>query len=100
MGSMSIDPATTSTYVEGHEAEPTPGDLWAGLIVGVGAVLGFAAIFYRPLLLGTIALILVTIGSLGNGDASRIGRVALIVAIVGFTLGMLASIFVTHKPVF
>ena len=84
-----------------HEAhESTPGDVWAGMLAGVGAVLGFGAIFYKPLLLGTVAVILVVLGSLGNGEPTRIARVAFGVAIAGFTIGMLGAIFVTHASLF
>lgn len=78
------------------DREPTSAELWAGMLGGMGAVLGFGAIFYKPLLLGTLALIFAILGSLGDGAASRIAKWALIVAAFGFVLGMLMSIFVTN----
>ena len=81
------------------DREPTTGELWAGMLGGFAAVLGFGAIFYKPLLLGTIAVVLAILGSLGDGAAARIAKWALIVTIVGFVLGMLLSIFVTSAPV-
>ena len=97
MSNDHVTPVASSIH---DEAEPTTGDLWAGLLAGLGAVLGFGAIFYKPLLLGTVAIVLVILGSLGNGEPSKISRVALWVAIAGFLIGMLGAIFVTHAPIF
>lgn len=80
--------------------EPTAGELWAGVLAGIGAVLAVAAIFYKPLLLGTLAVILTVIGSLGDGQPSRIARAGIVLAAVGATLGMLMAIFLTHAPLF
>jgi hypothetical protein len=79
------------------DREPTTGELWAGMLAGIGTVLGFAAIFYHPLMMSTIAVLFVITGSLGDGAPSRVARIGLVVAIVGFVLGMTMSIFVTHK---
>lgn len=79
--------------------EPTAGELWAGMLGGMGAVLGFGAIFYRPLLLGTVAVILCILGTLGDGAPSRTARIGLVVASFGFMIGMLMSIFVTNQSI-
>jgi len=81
------------------DREPTAGELWAGLLAGIGAVLGFGALFYKPLLLGTLALVFLTLGSLGDGQGSRIARHGLWVAATCFFLGMLIAIFVTKQRV-
>jgi hypothetical protein len=81
------------------DREPTPAELWAGLVAGVGAVLGVGAIFYKPLLLGVFAVLFTVIGSLGDGAAARIAKWGLIIACFGITLGMIASIFVTKKAI-
>jgi hypothetical protein len=81
------------------DREPTAGELWAGMLAGLGAVLGFGAIFYKPLLLGTIAVILTVLGSMGDGAPARVAKWAAIVAGLGFTIGMLMSIFVTDKAI-
>lgn len=81
------------------DREPTTGELWAGMFAGMGAVLGFGAIFYKPLLLGTVAVILTIIGSMGDGAPSRIARWAIVITAAGFLIGMLAAIFVTRKAI-
>lgn len=78
------------------DREPTAGELWAGMLGGVAAMLGFSALFYKPLLLGTLAVIFAILGSLGEGQASRVARWAMLVAGICFVLGMLMSIFVTN----
>ena len=82
------------------DREPTAGELWAGMLAGIGAVLGFSAIFYKPLLLGFVAVIFTILGSLGDGAASRIAKWAFITVTIGVSLGMLIAIFVTKKSVF
>jgi hypothetical protein len=81
------------------DREPTSGELWAGMLAGIGSVVGFGAIFYKPLLLGTLAVIFVILGALGDGAPSRIARWGAIIAVFGFLIGMLMSIFVTSKPI-
>jgi hypothetical protein len=97
---MSTDPSTSHAAipVAGHDdREPTAGELWAGLVAGIGAVIGFGALFYKPLLMGTVAILLCIFGSLGDGQPSRIAKVTLPIACTCFLLGMLLSLFVTHK---
>ena len=81
------------------DREPTSGELWAGMVVGLGAVLGFAAIFYKPLLLGSVAAILIVLGSVADGAPSRIARIAIIVAGAGFFIGMIVALFITKKAI-
>ena len=81
------------------DREPTAGELWAGMLGGIGAVLGFGAIFYKPLLLGNVAVIFAVLGSLGDGAPSRVGRAAILVAGLGTLLGMLLAIFVTKSAI-
>ncbi|MCW2972349.1 MAG: hypothetical protein JWN72_622 [Thermoleophilia bacterium] len=81
------------------DREPTNGELWAGLLAGLGSVLGFAAIFYKPLLMGSIAAVLLIFGSLGDGAASRIARIGILVAGICFFIGMLVALFVTKKAI-
>jgi hypothetical protein len=81
------------------DRDVTPGDLWAGMLAGIGAVLGFGAIFYKPLLLGTVAVVLVVLGSLGEGEANRIARWGFIITMFGVTIGMLMAIFVTKAAI-
>jgi hypothetical protein len=76
--------------------EPTSGELWAGMLAGLGAVLGFAAIFYKPLLLGAIATALVVLGSIADGQAAKIARWGFVTVMIGVTLGMVMAIFVTQ----
>lgn len=80
--------------------EPTSGELWAGMLAGIGAVLGFGAIFYKPLLLGFVAVVFTILGSLGDGAATRISKAAFIMVLIGVTIGMLMAIFVTKASVF
>ncbi len=80
--------------------EPTSGELWAGMLAGLGAVLGFAAIFYKPLLLGALAVLFTVLGSLGDGGAARVARAGFIMTLIGVTIGMLMAIFVTKSAVF
>lgn len=79
------------------DREPSNGELWAGMLAGMAAVIGFGALFYKPLLLGTVALVLAVAGSLGDGQPARIARWAMIIASICFFLGMVLTIFVTHK---
>ena len=81
------------------DREPTSGELWAGMLGGIGAVLGFGAIFYKPLLMGTLAVIFAILGSLGDGAPSRIGRAAILMAGFGAVIGMLVAIFVTKASI-
>lgn len=81
------------------DREPTSAELWAGMLAGIGAVLGFGAIFFKPLLLGTIAVIFVMFGALGDGAPSRVAKWGALITAAGFTIGMLMSIFVTKAPI-
>ena len=73
------------------------GELWAGIVAGTGLVLGVGSLFYKPLLFGTFAVILVVIGAVGD-DGGKIAKVAVPVTAVCAFLGMVMAIFVTHKP--
>jgi len=79
------------------DREPTAGELWAGLLAGIGAVLGFSALFYKPLIMGTLAVMFTVLGSLGDGAPSRIAKWGMTVAGFCFFFGMVLSIFVTNK---
>lgn len=81
------------------DREPTPGELWAGMLAGIAAVVGFSAIFYKPLLLGTVAVILAVFGSLADGSPSRVARIAMVVTGACFVIGMLVAIFLTKRPI-
>ena len=80
--------------------EQTSGELWAGMLAGIGAVLGFGAIFYKPLLLGFIAVLFTILGSLGDGAPARVAKWSFIMVLVGVTIGMLMQIFVVKSSVF
>ena len=80
-------------------AEPSAGQLWAGLLAGVGAVLGFGAIFYKPLLLGAVAVVFTVLGAIGDGEGAKIARWGFYTILVGVTIGLLMAIFVTEKAV-
>lgn len=67
------------------------GELWGGYLAATALVLGVLAIFYKPLLLGTIALVCAIGGLIAGGEAEKLARRGLIVAAVGFLLGMLFS---------
>lgn len=82
------------------DREPTSGELWAGMVAGIGAVLGFSAIFYKPLLLGAVAVVLTVLGSLGDGAPARVAKWGFVITLIGVTLGMLMAIFVTHAAIF
>lgn len=79
--------------------EPSAGELWAGLLAGFGAVLGFGAIFYKPLLLGAVAVVFTVLGSIADGEARKIAHWAFITVLVGVTIGMLMAIFVTNAAI-
>jgi hypothetical protein len=79
--------------------EPSSGELWAGLLAGSGMVLAIAAVFYKPLLLGALALVFIILGSLGDGQPSRIARWGFITLLITVSIGMLLSIFVTHMAI-
>lgn len=81
------------------DREPTTGELWGGMLAGLGLVLGLAAIFYKPLLLGAFAAFLVMLGSVADGQSARIARWGLVVVLVGVTIGMLLAIFVTRTSI-
>ncbi len=80
--------------------EPSSGELWAGMLAGIGAVLGFGAIFYKPLLLGLVAVIFTILGSLGDGAPARVAKASFIMVTIGVTIGMLMQIFVVKSAVF
>ncbi|MCB0879906.1 MAG: hypothetical protein KDC46_13120 [Thermoleophilia bacterium] len=82
------------------DREPTAGELWAGLLAGIGAVLGFGAIFYKPLLMGTVAVVFTVLGSLGDGQAAKLSRWAFWTVMIGVSIGMVMAIWVTKKPIF
>jgi hypothetical protein len=81
------------------DREPSQGELWANLAAGVGLILGIAALFYKPLLVGFLAAVFIVLGTLGDSQGSKISRVALPVAATCFFFGMLLAIFVTEKAV-
>ncbi|MCW2956020.1 MAG: hypothetical protein JWO69_889, partial [Thermoleophilia bacterium] len=99
-GCMSTDPnATTATPTPIHarDDEPSGANLLGGLLAGTGSVLAFTTLFYKPLLVGTIAVVLIVLGSLADGQPSRIGRVGMWVAFVCIFIGMLVGIFLTKS---
>lgn len=79
------------------DREPTSGELWAGLLAGIGIVLAVAAMFYLPLLMGVLAAVFTILGSLGDGQASKIARWGFHTMLITIPIGMVMSIFVTHK---
>lgn len=81
------------------DREITGPELWAGYLGGIGVVLGGFAIVYKPLLMALLGIIFCVFGSLGDGQGARVARIGIIVGVAGFTIGMLMSIFVTHKAI-
>jgi hypothetical protein len=77
--------------------EPTSGELWAGLLAGVGFVLAIAAVFFMPLLMGALAAVFIVLGSLADGQASKIARWGFYTMLITIPIGMMLSIFVTHR---
>jgi hypothetical protein len=85
-------------YQVGHEA--TSGEILAGYLAGAGVVAGGLSLVMRPLLMGLIAIICLTLGSVGGGQSSRIAKVGLPIAMVCFFIGMLFAILAERKVAF
>jgi hypothetical protein len=81
------------------DREPTAGELWAGLLAGLGVVLAVGAIFYKPILFGALAVFFTTLGSLGDGQAAKVARWGFVLSLVGTFIGMVMVIFVTNKAI-
>lgn len=78
--------------------EMTRAEVVGGFMAALAIVLGAAAVLYKPLLLGFLALIFGTFGLIGD-QPSRIARVGFIVAGIGWSVGMLLAIFVINNAV-
>lgn len=81
------------------DREPTAGELWAGLLAGLGVVLAIGALFYKPILFGAFAVLFTTLGSLGDGQAAKIARWGFALSLVCVFIGMVMVIFVTNKAI-
>jgi hypothetical protein len=82
------------------DRDATRGELLAGYCGGAAIVLGAGAVFYKPLMLATLAIILGTCGAMSSSrQAAHLGKLGLIFACAGFTIGMLFSILV-ERPIF
>jgi len=81
------------------DREQTSGELWAGMLAGLSAVLAFGALFYKPLLLGFVAVVLMMLGALADGSPSRIAKTSFTMILVCVPIGMLMAIFVTKAAV-
>jgi hypothetical protein len=81
------------------DREMTRGEILAGYAAGMSVILGGTALFVKPLMFATIALVLAIIGTTGGGQAAKIARIGVTISIFGFFFGMLFSIL-TERPLF
>lgn len=92
-------PRTEPDHVaEELRAPLSSGQVWGNFLVGIGTVLGVGSLFYKPLLLGTFAVIAIMAGA-ASDDGGRLAKVGVPLTCVCVFLGMIAAIFITKKPV-
>lgn len=79
--------------------EETTGQLVGGYLAAIGVVAAIGSFAVKPLVLAAAALFFSIAGLISGGPAARIGRIGLIVACAGWSVGMMIAI-IWDRPVY
>jgi hypothetical protein len=69
----------------------------AALLSGLACGLGVAALWFAPMIIGFVAIGCAILGLSMSGTRDRIGKIGLIVAVMGWLIGSIIGIFVGHS---
>jgi len=87
-------PMTQMDYVD-RMLEPRDSGLQSAsaLLSGLACGLGVLAVWFAPMVLGFIGIGFAIIGLAISGNQNRFGKIALIIAVVGWLLGSIIAVF-------
>ena len=93
-------PMTQLDYVD-RMLEPRESglDSAAALLSGLACGLGVVALWFAPMVIGFFAIGFAIIGLAISGDRNRIGKIALIIATVGWLVGSILAVFTGNSPI-
>jgi cytochrome c oxidase assembly factor CtaG len=91
---------TQLDYVE-RKLEPRDSglDSAAALLNGLACGLGVVALWFAPMVIGFFAIGFAIIGLAISGDRNRFGKIALIIATVGWLVGSMIAVFTGNSPI-
>ncbi len=93
-------PMTQLDYVDRMlEQRETGLDSAAALLSGLACGLGVVALWFAPMVIGFFAIGFAIIGLAISGDRNRIGKIALVIAAVGWLLGSMIAVFTGNSPI-
>lgn len=103
---MSVDnetlanPMTQLDYAERKlEDRDTGTQSAAALLSGLACGLGVAALWFAPMIIGFVAIGCAILGLSMSGTRDRIGKIGLIIAVMGWLIGSILGIFVGHSVI-
>ena len=71
----------------------------SALLSGLACGLGVAALWFAPMIIGFVAIGCAILGLSISGTRDRIGKIGLIIAVMGWLIGSIIGIFVGHSVI-
>jgi len=71
----------------------------SALLSGLACGLGVAALWFAPMIVGFVAIGCAILGLSISGTRDRIGKIGLIIAVMGWLIGSIIGIFVGHSVI-
>ena len=71
----------------------------SALLSGLACGLGVAALWFAPMIIGFVAIGCAILGLSISGTRDRIGKIGLIIAVLGWLIGSIVGIFVGHSVI-
>jgi uncharacterized membrane protein YjjP (DUF1212 family) len=71
----------------------------SALLSGLACGLGVAALWFAPMIIGFVAIGCAILGLSISGTRDRIGKIGLIIAVLGWLIGSIIGIFVGHSVI-
>lgn len=94
------NPMTQLDYAERRLEERDTGTQSASaLLSGLACGLGVASLWCAPMILGFIAIACAILGLSMSGTRDRIGKIGLIIAVMGWLIGSILAILIGHSVI-
>ncbi|MEI6689392.1 MAG: hypothetical protein WCN97_08555 [Thermoleophilia bacterium] len=95
-----VNPMTQLEYAELKLEDRDSGTQSASaLLSGLACGLGVAALWFAPMIIGFVAIGCAILGLSISGTRDRIGKIGLIIAVMGWLIGSIIGIFVGHSVI-
>ncbi len=92
------NPMTQLDYAERRlEDRDTGTQSASALLSGLACGLGVMSLWFAPMIIGFVAIACAILGLSLSGTRDRIGKIGLIIAVMGWLLGSIIGIFVGHS---